>query len=166
MTVTALDAGVAGQAVAVVGGPAAQPMSDRLATAGAHVLSRASLGEVPDRADDDATVGGWLVVVERLASPRAVAALLTELASSLQRATQVRRVVLLVIDDSPAAGALARTAAIYATVHTLSRDVRINVVFTPPRALPDAADVALVFLSGWLDAVRGQTFEVRTQEAA
>lgn len=165
MTVTALDAGVAGQAVAVVGGATAQPLSDRLATAGARVLSRESLGEVPDR-DDDAVVGGWLVVVERLASPRAVAALLTQLASSLDGAEAVRRVVLLVVDDAPAAGALARTAAIYATVHTLRRDVRVNVVVAPSGALADAADVALVFLAGWLDAVRGQTFVVDTQEAA
>ncbi len=165
MSVDALDAGVGGQAIALIGGASTRSLSDRLAAAGARVVEGAPLQPVPATIAGT-PVTGWVVTLEHLSTAQIVADRLTDLAAALQETDTVRRVVVVVVDASAAAAAVARTAAIYATVHTLDRDVRINVVVTPPGTDADARDVTLAFLSGRLDAVRGQTFVVQTPEAA
>ena len=77
----------------------------------------------------------------------------------------LRRVVVIGVEGPGAS--LARTLSVYATAHTAGRDVRVNAL-SVANTLDDAArdklgGIVTALLSGLLDAVRGQTFELGSE---
>lgn len=162
-----LPARLAGRRVLVTGdGAIARALRERLEGCGCGVQSARS----PAAAALPASVDAALVSLQSLAAaPVEVAAQIFEIATLLQGAPGLRHVLVIVPTTGgpsvgPLAVRLARTLAIYATVHTAEADVRINVLTIPAR--PDdetivrVGDVCLVLVSGLLDAVRGQTLAI------
>ena len=147
---------------AVIGeGALAVDAVERIGAAGASIVVAPRV-EALESSERDAIDAAIVTIQAFPADANEAAAALDGVISLLRQAPGLRRLVVIGVDGPGAS--LARTLAVYATAHTVDRDVRINALVVPPE--PDdatrqrLAEVVTLMLSGLLDAVRGQTFAV------
>ncbi len=144
--------------------------ADRLARLGSSVVRLGNEASDVDAFDidgivDDAIVS-WPV---GCSGPSEVSRRITGITSLLRSQSRLARLVVVAPTAVTAGlgsvtGRLLATMTIYTTVHTVHAGVRINALLTPARPRPgvvtEIGNVALMLLSGLLDAMRGQVLEV------
>lgn len=159
-----MNGALSGLHTAVIGGGAiAGAMAERIGSEGGHVIVAPTTAELVDGVPEAALVS----LQELRSGADEAAAALDGVIALLRDNPRLRRVVVIGVEGPGAS--LARTLSVYATAHTADRDVRINAL-SVARTIDDRTrdkigGVVTALLSGLLDAVRGQTFELGTEAA-
>lgn len=154
-----MSGALAGLHAAVIGsGPLAGAMAERIGSEGARVVVAPTTEALAEAVPEGAVVS----LQDLRGGANEAAAALDGVVALLRDNPDLRRVVVIGVEGPGAS--LARTLSVYATAHTADRDVRINAL-SVARTIDDATRQALggivtALLSGLLDAVRGQTFEL------
>lgn len=149
------------QAAVIGGGVIAGAMAERIGSEGGRVVMAPTTAELGDDVPEAALVS----LQDLRGGANEAAAALDGVIALVRDNPGLRRVVVIGVEGPGAS--LARTLSVYATAHTADRDVRVNALAIARTIDDDTRDeiggIVTALLSGLLDAVRGQTFELGSE---